>query len=173
MRRFFGLATPQALLAVILLPACADSPLPGHLLGTYKVQAQTQSNACGLAAPNPWMFDVQVSEEGQTFYWSWLDGTPPLSAFMTSSTAVSLLASQQANVDSTADGGQGPCVMERDDTVTVALGSGSPPPTFSGTIGYAFSVADGSTCTDQLAVSGGQYTALPCTITYTMTATRQ
>jgi hypothetical protein len=92
---------------------------------------------------------------------------------MTSSTAISLLATQQADVDTTADGGEGPCVMERDDTVALTLGSGSPPASFTGTVSYAFSATVGSTCTDQLAVSGGAYTALPCTISYTITASRQ
>jgi len=171
MLRLRGFAT--AVLAVTLLTACADTPLPGTLLGTYKVVAQAQSNTCGMAGPNPWTFDVQVSEDGQRFYWSWLDGTPPLSAFMTSSTAISLLATQQANVDTTADGGMGPCVLERDDTVAVTLGSGSPPGSFTGTVGYDFSVPVGSICTDQLAAAGGAYTELPCTMTYSMTATRQ
>ena len=76
-------------------------------------------------------------------------------------------------MDGTADGGLGPCTMDRNDTLQIDLGSGSPPSSFQGTINYAFSVASGWNCADQLASAGGQYATLPCTVTYSMTATRQ
>jgi len=153
--------------------ACADKPLPGNLLGTYQIVAQSETNTCGLAAPDPWTFDAELSEDGTTLYWSWMDGSPPLSNAMSSTSQATLLASEQVNVDGTADGGLGPCTMERDDTLQIDLGSGTPPSTFQGTIGYAFSVPSGWNCADQLASAGGQYAVLPCTITYSMTATRQ
>jgi hypothetical protein len=84
-----------------------------------------------------------------------------------------LTATEQVNVDGTADAGLGPCTMERDDTLTVTMGSGSPPTTFAATIKYAFSVTAGSDCSDQLTSGGGQYTTIPCTIEYTVTASRQ
>jgi hypothetical protein len=153
--------------------ACSGNPLPGNMLGTYQVVAQSQTNSCGLAAPDPWDFDAQLSEQGTTLYWSWMDGSPPLSAAMSTSSQGTLLANEQLNVDGTADGGLGPCTMARADTLQIDLGSGSPPSAFSGTIEYVFSVAPGWDCADQLASAGGQYAALPCTITYTMSATRQ
>src|SRR5580704_7203696 len=112
----------------VLGTGCDEQPLPGTLLGTYTVDAQSQTNSCGLAAPNPWQFDVQMSEDGQLLYWSWMDGNPAVSAPL-SGMAATLLASQQANVDGV-DGGLGPCTMERDDTLEVTLGTGSPPTTF-------------------------------------------
>ena len=152
----------------VLGAACKETALPGTMLGTYAVSAQSQTNSCGLGAPDPWQFDVQMSEDGVLLYWSWLDGTPPLSAPL-SGTMVTLLASQQANVD----GGLGPCNLERDDDVQITLGSGSPPTTFTGTIRYSFSAASGSDCADQLLSAGGQYASLPCTVTYTASANRQ
>lgn len=77
-----------------------------------------------------------------------------------------------ANVDGT-DAGSGPCTMTRGDSVVVALGSGSPPGSFSGTITYDFSAAAGADCADQLTSAGGQYDAIPCTITYSMSASPQ
>lgn len=151
--------------------ACHETALPGTLLGTYTVDAQSQTNSCDLLAPNPWQFEIQMSEDGALLYWSWMDGTPPISAPI-SGTAVTLLAGDVLNVDG-ADGGLGPCTMQRDDTLQVTLGSGSPPTTFSGSITYAFSVVAGSNCTDQLASVGGQYATLPCTVTYTASGTRQ
>jgi hypothetical protein len=162
-----GLAASLALLGT----ACDEKPLPGTLLGTYAVDAQSQTNSCGLAAPNPWQFDVQMSQDGALLYWSWLDGNPAVSAPLSGTTAT-LLATQQANVDGV-DGGLGPCTMERDDTLEVTLGTGSPPTTFTSTITYAFSVTAGSDCSDQLGSAGGQYTELPCTVIYSATGTRQ
>jgi|HubBroStandDraft_1064217.scaffolds.fasta_scaffold01538_10 hypothetical protein len=155
----------------LLGAACDEQALPGTLLGTYTVDAQSQTNSCGLDAPNPWQFDVQMSQDGELLYWSWMDGTPAVSAPLSGSVAT-LLASQQANVDGV-DGGLGPCNMERDDTLQVTLGSGSPPSTFTGTIAYAFSVTAGSDCSDQLGSAGGQYAQLPCTVTYAASGTRQ
>lgn len=150
---------------------CDEQALPGTLLGTYTVDAQSVTNTCGLAAPNPWQFDVQMSQDSQLLYWSWMDGTPAVSAPLSGS-AATLLASQQANVDGE-DGGLGPCTMERDDTLQVTLGSGSPPATFTGTITYAFSVPAGSNCSDQLGSAGGPYAELPCTVSYSTSGTRQ
>jgi hypothetical protein len=158
---------------VLACPACSGNPLPGNMLGTYAVVATSQTNSCGLAAPDPWSFDAQLSEDGTTLYWSWMDGSPALSNVMSAATQATLLATEQVNVDGAADGGLGPCTMERDDTLQIDLGSGSPPSSFQGTINYAFSVVSGWNCADQLASAGGAYAALPCTITYSMTATRQ
>jgi hypothetical protein len=151
--------------------ACKETALPGTMLGTYAVSGQLQANSCGLGAPDPWQFDVQISQDGVLLYWSWMDGTPPLSAPL-SGTMVTLLANQQANVDGV-DGGLGPCNLERDDNLQITLGSGSPPTTFTGTISYSFSAAAGSDCGDQLLSAGGQYASLPCTVIYTASANRQ
>jgi hypothetical protein len=165
--------TLVATLAVVpALAACSGNPLPGTMLGTYEVVAESQTNTCGLEAPNPWTFDVQLSEDGTTLYWSFMDGTPPLFSPLTGQSAT-LTATIQNNVDGTADGGLGPCTMERDDSLPITLGSGSPPPAFTGSIHYNFSVPAGAVCTDQLTASGGQYETLPCSITYSMTASRQ
>jgi hypothetical protein len=158
-----------------LTASCSDTALPGSLLGTYKVQASPQSNTCGsgLKAPNPWNFDVQLSQSGSTMYWSWLDGSAPLTSTLATGGTTTLTNTQTGNVDPTPDGGAGPCTMQRNDTIQVALSSGSPPTAFAGTIQYAFSVPSGYDCSDQLGASGGMYSTLPCTITYAMTAARQ
>jgi hypothetical protein len=158
---------------VALLGGCRDTALPGNLLGTYKVVAQSQSNSCGLAAPDPWTFDVQLSENGSTLYLSFMDGSPPLSSAISTLAQATMTANQVANVDTEADGGAGPCLMSRTDNVGVTLTGGSPPSSFTGTIQYAFSAANGTDCTDQLKSSGGQYGTLPCTVAYAMSASRQ
>lgn len=156
-----------------LLAACDDQPLPGQMLGTYKVTATSQTNTCGagLAAPSPWDFDVQLSESGATLYWSWMDGSPPLSSTLSNSHA-NLTTTTSGNVDGTTDGGFGPCTMERGDDVGITLTTGSPPPGFNATIGYSFTVQQGSSCSDQLGSSGGMYDTLPCNVAYSAIGTR-
>jgi hypothetical protein len=157
-------------LVIALAAACSDTPLPGRLAGTYKVVGQIVTNTCGLDAPNPWTFDVQISEDGTLLYWSYLDGTSPLSSPLSAQLTATLTASEQENVDGTADGSFGPCTMIRTDSIPITLATGWPPPSFSGTIVYAFSASPGADCSDQLVSSGGLYDVLPCGITYSMSA---
>ena len=179
MGRLFGrlarLLLPGATLLLAVRGAgCEDQPLPGTMLGTYKVSAQSKTNSCGagLGAPNPWVFNADLSDEGSTIYWSWIDGSPVLSGILTNATQASITAQSAANVDPS-DAGAGPCTLERADDLELTLAAGSPPPSFSGTISYVFTVPSGSSCADQLVSAGGTYAALPCTISYTLTATRQ
>jgi hypothetical protein len=145
---------------------------PGTTLGTYNVKGTLSSNTCGLgvSAPNPWEFQALLSQKGSTLYWNWLDASPLLSGPLEAGGKVTLTAFQVQNVD-TADGGaMGPCDLERNDDLALTLGSGSPPGSFSGTVSYAFSVQEGSSCADQLAPVG-MYTTLPCSFAYAVTAT--
>jgi len=156
---------------VLTAAAFSDSPMPGRVLGTYTVTGQAKSNTCGLGAPDPWKFTVQLSMQGSTLYWSWLDGSPLLSGPASSAGQVSIKNSQQVNADST-DAGLGPCTLVRDDDIELALPSGSTPGGFSGTIGYTYAPANGATCTDVLSASGGTFANLPCAVSYDVTATR-
>ncbi len=182
MRSAIGSLSPRFALASLLagvslaaaaLPSCNDQALPGTVYGMYKVTGQTSANTCGAAleAPDPWVFDAQISKDGATLYWSWMDGSSPLSGPLAASSAT-LTTSVEANVDAT-DAGLGPCTMARADAIDLVLGAGSPPPSFTGSISYSFTVPSGSTCTDQLTSAGGTYATLPCTISYAVTAARQ
>jgi hypothetical protein len=168
---------PAAVIATVLTMAtlagagCSGGAMPGQMLGTYKVVGQSQTNTCGLGAPNPWTFDVQLSVQQSTLYWDWLDGSPLLSGTLSGSSA-SIADSATVNADST-DAGLGPCNLQTSATLQLALGSGSPAGSFTGTMSYAYTPASGATCTDVLAASGGMYNQLPCTVTYDVTATRQ
>jgi hypothetical protein len=156
--------------AAALLVAAGCDGLPGTELGTYNVTGQLQTSTCGGSPPNPWTFDVEMSKQATTLYWSWLDGSPLLSGTLSSASAVTLTATVQSNVDGV-DGGLGPCWLERDDDIAITLATGSPPATFNGSIEYTFSPVSGSDCSDQLAL--GNYATLPCSLTYLVTATRQ
>jgi hypothetical protein len=156
-----------------LIGGCGN-PLPGTLLGTYQVTATGQSNSCGsaLGAPTSDQFDVQISKDSGTLYWSWLNDSPIASGVLSSSNQATLTATQSLNVDGT-DAGAGPCTMTRTDTLVVTLGSGTPPSTFSGTLSYAFGAAAGADCSDQLTSGGGMYAELPCEVAFTIAGTVQ
>jgi hypothetical protein len=148
--------------------ACASTALPGTPLGTFKVTALALTNTCGLGAPDPWTFDVELSRSGSTVYWSWMDGSAPLSGPVSASSQARFTNSEAANVDGT-DASLGPCTLQRSDDLEIDLA----PTAFTGTIGYSFSIAGGADCSDQLITSGGQYQTLPCSMTYSVAASRQ
>jgi hypothetical protein len=153
---------------------CNDKPLPGTMYGRYKVTGTTTVDTCGpgLGAPDPWVFDAELSQEGATIFWSWMDGSSPLSGPLLSSTHAKITTNVAANVDPS-EAGLGPCTLSRADAIELTLTSGSPPPSFTGTISYAFAPQTGSTCSDQLTSGGGLYAALPCSVSYSVTAARQ
>ena len=157
--------------AALALVGCNPDPLPGTALGTYHVVAQSQTNTCGLGAPDPWTFDVQLSQQGSTLYWSFMDGSPLLSGTLDAQAQTTISDTTQANVDGS-EAGLGPCTMQRADQLQLALAPGTPPVSFTGSFDYGFTVPAGSDCSDQLAASGGQYEALPCSVTYTVTGSR-
>jgi hypothetical protein len=155
-------------LVVVGLVACSSNPLPGTQLGTFKVTGQSTANSCGLGAPNPWTFDVQLSQSGTTVYWSWMDGSAPLSGPVNSQSHASIQDSLAGNVDGT-DAALGPCTLDRADDLELNLGGGS----FTGTISYSFAAASGANCTDQLTSGGGTFDTLPCSVTYSVSAAQQ
>ena len=163
-----------AVVASVAPSACSAQALPGTMYGMYKVTGQTTVNSCGagLDAPDPWVFDAQLSQSGTTIYWSWMDGNAPLSGPLVSTGHASITADESANVDAT-DAGLGPCTMARADDIELTFAASSPPASFTGTIAYSFTVPSGSTCTDQLASSGGSYATLPCSISYSVSAALQ
>jgi hypothetical protein len=165
-----GTPLPSALCS-LLVASCGN--LPGTTFGTYSVTGTLDSNTCGpgIGAPNPWEFSVLLSESGMILYWSWMDGSALLSGPVTVGGHASLTSYEVENVDTRDGGVQGPCNMQRNDQIDLTLAVGTPPPSFQGTASYVFSVQEGANCDDQLRASGGMYSQLPCSVSYTLTAT--
>jgi hypothetical protein len=151
--------------------ACASTALPGTALGTFRVVASSKANTCGLGAPDPWAFDAQLSRDGAHVYWSWMDGSPLLTGTLDAQSQAKLDDEETANVDPT-DAGLGPCTLERHAVLDLDL-TGAATGSFRGSVTYSFTAAAGADCSDQLSSAGGQYEALPCTITYSMVGTKQ
>ena len=182
-------------MAALLSASCNPVSLPGTPLGTYNVAGALGTNTCGsgLGAPSPWNFTVQMSEDSSTtpttLYWLSNDGTQ-LSSTMSSATQVTITQTVSTNPDAVppmdagpdapaavTNGGPGACDLQQNTTLALTLAAGAPPATFSGTMTYTFQSATGvssaSNCTDQLAASGGTYNTLPCTASYSLTASHQ
>jgi hypothetical protein len=159
-------------LGLSLVAGCADQALPGTMLGTFAVSGKPTANTCGagLEAPDPWNFHVQLSKSGTTLHWGWIDGKPPVSGTLDAARTATISASQISNVDGTAKGA-GTCDMRRTDTLTVTLDEDER--AFHGTLAYEFRQVDGAVCENQLAAQGGQYATLPCSVTYSMSATEK
>ena len=163
--------------SVGLIAACTgkDPTRPGDSIGIFTVTGALVASSCG-ATPNPWTFTVHLRHDGTTLYW--VQGTQPISAPVDSAAYAALTTSTTDTVrDATST--LAACAMERDDTVDVTLAGVtygakdiSPATSFTGTLAYHFSVVSGTDCSDQLAAVGGDYAALPCDISYTLTATK-
>lgn len=165
------------------LSACVapSSSLPGDSLGKYDVTATLGTNTCGsgVDATNPWSFTVEMSKDGSLLYLANEDGSDEVSGGYddTAQTSATLVSAETKNVnDATANLGT-TCNMTLATTFALSLGSTSPPPSFTGSVSYAYSVAtaisSNTDCSAQLASAGGKYTTLPCTVTYSLKATRQ
>ncbi|MDP9152197.1 MAG: hypothetical protein M3O36_19910 [Myxococcota bacterium] len=165
--------------ACALVAACtAQASLPGTALGTYNVTGTLGTNTCGssLGPSNPWTFSVSLSKDGTTLYWENTSGSGQLSGALNASGMATLTTTITANVDAS-EAGAGACYLQDTQTIALALASGSTPSGFTGTFTYAFAVATtiatSVNCGDQLASAGGPYATLPCTVAYSLKATRR
>lgn len=170
------------LAAFAVLPsACTgkDPYAPGTSLGTFHVEATLASSSCG-AAPNPWAFDVRLAHEGATLFW--IQGGAPIEGKLDGTTKKASLASRTESTVRAEDARAkiAACVLGREDVLDVELvdATGATLATapgataFRGTLGYRFAPVAGADCSDQLAAAGGGYEALPCAVSYTVTAVR-
>jgi hypothetical protein len=164
------------------LTACVTaSSLPGTALGTYSVVSTLGSNTCGsgIGAQNPWNFSAELSQDGTTLYLANKDGSDEVSGLLdaTNEQSATLVAAVTANVDGTDANNPGPCNLTMSTTIDLTLSAESPPKTFTGKATYTYSVATAvsstTNCTDQLSSSGGKYSTLPCTVEYSLKASRQ
>jgi len=160
--------------ACFALAAC-DNPNPGTPLGTFAVTSALTANSCGsdVAAPDPGSFGVTLSNDQGVVYWFPDTGGSSASGGLSASHSVSISEVVADSVGATTDGGASPCTLERADTLSFTLSSATSPSSFSGSYDFTVSALSGSSCTSQLASAGGGYVQLPCTVTYSMTGTRQ
>jgi len=154
--------------------AACDNPNPGTPLGTFSVTSALTANSCGaqVADTDPGSFQVTISNDQGIVYWFPDTGGTSVSGSMSASRTVSISEVVADDVDQT-DAGAGACTLQRNDTLAFTLAAGAAPASFTGSYSFTVSPAVGANCSDQLLAGGGGYTALPCTITYSLDGTRQ
>jgi hypothetical protein len=151
-----------------------DPKIPGDELGTYQVVANLDSSTCGpgaLGAKDVWEFDVKLSRDGDALYW--LNGAEAISGSVASD-GVSFAFETRVDVQAIEPGkGQTGCVISRIDSGSGTLSSSSlEVSSFDGLLRYGFQPTSGSDCAPLLGVEGGFY-ALPCEMSYRLSATRK
>ncbi len=161
-------------LATLFALAACDNPNPGTPLGTFSVTSSLVASSCGagVADPSPGSFQVTLSNDHGLIYWFPDTGAAAASGALGASGTVSIREVLADTVDAY-DGGAGTCTLDRSDVLTFTLPPGASPASFKGSYAFTVAPAAGATCTDQLAATGGAYAALPCTIAYDLSGTRQ
>jgi hypothetical protein len=167
-----------SLLVIALLAACSgkDPYNPGQALGTFHVTGALTKTSCG-PVPDPWEFDVKLAHDGSTFYW--IQGAGPISGQVDANDNVALKASDSRQLRAADERNHvAACAVQRDDHLDVALaGDGEAPISdlkdttrLTGKLVYRFTPTEGSDCSDQTLDTGGDYAALPCEVSYDLTA---
>jgi hypothetical protein len=176
----------MARFAIALLALCAlgavsctgkDPYNPGEPVGQFRVTATLTKSTCGQT-PNPWAFDVKLRHEGTSLYW--VQGDAPVKGKVDSGARATLETTDTRTLrEADLKNQVAACVVSRKDTLQVALMAGTLPATdvvstnaFTGSLSYHFEPIAGADCSDQLLSTNGDYEALPCDVTYDLSASR-
>jgi hypothetical protein len=179
------------LVSLFSLAGCTAQSMPGTPLGTFAATGTLTSNTCGsgLDLDNPWTFTAQLSRDGSMLYMM-LAGNPSINATIDSNDDATFSTSAALSWDNAVDASAcaqaenslmtqwsqqtppqctspGSCDVTRADTLAITLASKS----FTGTETSTYSAASGFNCSDELSAQGGPFDTLPCTVTYSISAT--
>lgn len=152
-----------------------DAHHPGDPLGTFHVAAKIGSSTCGdgsLGSTSAWGFDVKLSRDAHQIYWD--NGKETLTGtFAADGVTFGFKTGVLMNMRTdTSAKGLPACSVERSDDATGALATGVPVSGFEGTLGYSFAALQGSSCADLLSPPTELFVALPCAMSYALSATR-
>lgn len=157
------------------LAACTgtDRYNPGERLGTYSVTGKLKSTSCA-PSPDPWTFEVKLNRDGDTLHW--VQGSVPVSGTLKAS-KVELTTSAVHELRAPDPKRKIPgCWIVRQDTLSMTVtedpAKAGAVSSFAGGLTYTFTPTAESDCTDQLATSGGDMQALPCTTAYDLAGAR-
>jgi hypothetical protein len=157
-----------------------DPYRPGESVGAFHVTSKLVSTSCG-PTPDPWEFDVKLRHDSTTLFW--VQGSAPIAGQLDAK-AHAVMKTSVVNTVRAADAKTqtAACTMSRSDVVDLVLAPTTAPvmaaadvgaaTSFKGTLAYQFTVVEGSSCEDQLTELGGDFAALPCTVSYEIAATR-
>ncbi|MDI3282972.1 hypothetical protein [Polyangium sp. 15x6] len=164
-------------LAGALLAGCGDGKVdphhPGELLGTYEVSATRETTTCGegaLGSTATWEFEVRLSRGDGVLYW---DSGAEVTAGTLGSDDRRFSFDTSLVVDMRAGGTPSnlpPCTIVRGDRAEGLLDEDAGG--FSGELAYTFTPSQGSDCSDLVTGPAPTFAALPCTMTYVLSADR-
>jgi hypothetical protein len=166
-------ALAGVLVALPSLTACTGKDItnPGESLGTFAVDAHRLTATCGEAQtpPDPWRFEVKLSQEGRTLFW--VQNRVPVSGTLDGTNHAQMKTSD-TRVLREPTKTQPECVVRRDDQLDAQLDATSSEATatkldvkrFSGTLRYLFTPETGSDCLDQ--ISPATFETLPCEVSF-------
>jgi hypothetical protein len=150
-----------------------DAHEPGERLGTFHATGNLTSDTCQaplLGVTSQWQFDVKLSREADTLYW--LNGEEAIPGTIASD---GTNFDFQSGVDVTlqaAQGAQPGCIILRSDTANGVLSSSTTDvSSFSVDMSFGYAAEAGTDCAGWVGVQGG-FSALPCSVSYSLTAER-
>ena len=151
-----------------------DAKAPGDMLGIFAVQSKLEESTCGeeaLGAGDRWDFDVKLSRTDRDLYW--LNGREAIVGSIESDGRSFSFETRIEQELTPGKPGRPGCSVARDDMATGRLSSSSSDvESFSGSLRFRFRELDGSNCSEWVSTEGA-VAALPCSITYTMSAERR
>lgn len=150
-----------------------DAKQPGDLLGTYDVTAKLEQSTCGNGAfgsTESWRFQVKLSRLESDLYW--LNGREAIVGSIGKDDR-SFSFDSRVDVDiPPEESGDAECRIRREDTASGKLSDdGTDVEEFDGELSFRYSIIDDASCEGFL-LSPGAPARLPCTLSYTMQATR-
>ena len=156
--------------------ACVlDDSSSGTDLGSFDVVGSQTKDTCGSDLADPRDFSVDLSNDDGTLQIAESDGSNAVSGPLEGDTAT-LTSTVTSNVGGGASS-TSPCNLTQTITFDVTLDSATAPTGFSGHVSYAYevdtSISTNTDCSGQLKSAGGACRTLPCSIEYSLTATKQ
>jgi hypothetical protein len=150
-----------------------DAKQPGDLLGTYDVNAKLEQSTCGSGAfgsSESWRFQVKLSRFEHDLYW--LNGREAIVGSI-GKDGRTFSFDSRVDVDiPPEESGDAECRIRREDSATGKLSEdGVDVETFAGELSFRYGIIGDASCEGFLLTPGAP-ARLPCTIAYTMTATR-
>jgi hypothetical protein len=164
-------------LTTFSLVACLDKPYdpdgPGDFIGVFGVDAKQDANTCGagaLNAPATWSFEVRLSRETGLMYWD--NGAELITGDLDSdkhtfSFETSVIVDMR---DQNSEPWLPPCSVTRRDQSSGKVADDDA--SFSGKLSYDFAPTSGSDCSDLVMSDPPVFAAIPCGMTYTLSAKR-
>jgi hypothetical protein len=194
--RVLGTLLLLSSLLLVTSTACnaPTTSFPGTSAGTFTVTATLSDDSCGAGFQPDSMitYTTEIRADGSTSYWH--RGDTPIAAGTYDPSGHFHFVAQNDIVAYGSDAGTGAqgCVLREIETIdgmlmlgyadagvdaqatrgdSGGIDAGVHSTGFTGTDTIEIAIAPGSDCALEFASNGGQFTTLPCTAHYTMTAT--